>query len=294
MQEPSLRASRIAIASAIAVAALAGVTGFYVGRATTERTQMAIRPLPLATPTRAPSDAAATRGVLGRAELVALAAAAADAAAAGTEPPRSLAEAVGRRFEIRLPFGCDGPAEEASSAAMRWRYDEASNALRLHVAPRVWPVEDWWSGQPPPGVEAVEGFWIMRPWSSSEGCPASEAGSAATDAEPVTLPGQTLAIGTTILADEDRAEDPDPVVYQSVLRVSEDDLDVSAGFRIRITGRIAPVQGDAAVHCHQPAGPEQRPICLVGMVADEMAIENGADDETLATWTLDRREPSPS
>jgi hypothetical protein len=40
----------------------------------------------------------------------------------------------------------------------------------------------------------------------------------------------------------------------------------------------------------QPAGPEQRPICLTGVVIDEGAIENSANEAALATWSVARRE----
>ena len=192
MDEPSPRSGRLALAGALAAAIAVGGTGFLLGRATTERTQVVVAP-PAAIPVPVPKPEPAPSGVLGRSDLIALAAAAADAAAAGRDPGREVAEASGRRFELRLPFGCDGAAREGSNAAMRWRYDARDQALRIHVGPMTWTAQDWWGANAAPDIEAIEGFWIARPWTSSEACPADDGRPAASGAEPVTLPGQTLA-----------------------------------------------------------------------------------------------------
>jgi len=71
-------------------------------------------------------------------------------------------------------------------------------------------------------------------------------------------------------------------------------LDTSRGFRLRISGRIARLPGTGAVRCHQPSGAEQRPICLVGVSIDEVAIDNPASGETLATWNIDQEDAPKS
>lgn len=297
MEEPSLRSSRIALAGGIAAVLLVGGGGFLLGRATTERAPPAIEQAPVATvaPEPAPApDPDASPGVLGRSDLLALAARAADGAAAGRAPDAGLGDLNGRRFELRLPFGCDGPAGETSQAAMRWRYDADAQALRINVSPTLWPAAAWWTGSPPPALDAVEGFWIARPWTSSEDCPVERESAGAVGAEPVTLPGQTLAIGQILPADEAREGARDRTAYDAVVRVPEDRLDASKGFRLRISGRVAPMAGGGPVRCQQPLGPEQRPVCLIGVVLDEIAIENPAGGETLATWDVSRRDATKS
>lgn len=290
MEEPSPRSSRIALAGAVAAALVVGGAGFLLGRGTTERTQIVVAP-PVAAPTPKPApDPSPLRGVLGRSDLVALAAAAADAAAAGRAPGPEIAAADGRRFEVRLPFGCSGPAGEGSNAAMRWRYEADDQALRIQVSPMIWTAQDWWEGDAPAGIDAIEGFWITRPWTSSEDCPVAADRAMAAGVEPVTLPGQTLALGQTFSAEGARGGRRDGEAYQAVIRVPEEDLRTADGFRLRISGRIARIPNGGPVRCRQPAGSEQRPICLVGMVVDEIAIENPATEETLATWSVARRE----
>lgn len=295
MEEPSPRSSRLALAGALAAAIVVGGAGFLLGRGTVERPPPVAAP-PIVAPAPTPSPEPVSNGVLGRADLIALAATAADAAAAGRDPDPDIAKADGRRFELRLPFGCDGPAGEDSTAAMRWRYDAEDGTLRVHVDPVIWTAQDW-VPRDPTGIEAIEGFWIARPWTSGEACPVGGAQPAAIGAEPVTLPGQTLALGQVFLADGPRGGKRDGKPYEVVVRVSESELDTSSGFRLRVSGRIAGSLGAGPVRCRQPAGPEQRPICLVGVVMDEVAIENAASSKTLATWSLggrDTAEPSPS
>jgi hypothetical protein len=289
-----------------------GGAGFLLGRGTAEPPPLVIAP-PVAAP--APKPEPALSGVLGRGELIALAAAAADAAAGGTGSRAQVARADGRRFELRLAFGCDGPADADSKAPMRWRYDAKREALRVHVAPVTWSPADWGvGGAGPRTIEGIEGFWIARPWTSSEACPAraevpaapavpeegsesdSKSGSKV-DAKPVpqpateteTPPEQTLALGQPAFAGGARDSRRNGGAYETVVRVSEGELDASQGFRLRISGRIARLPGEEPVLCRQPAGSGQRPACLLSVVMDEVAIENPATGATLATWTVSGR-----
>lgn len=285
MDEPSPRSSRLALAGALAAVLLVGGAGFLLGRVTTEPRQVVVTP-PVVAPIPTPEPEPAPSGVLGRAGLIALAAAAADAAASGSVPGKEIADASGRRFELRLPFGCDGPAREGSNAAMRWRYDERDQALRIHVSPVTWAPQDWWEAGSAPDIEAIEGFWIARPWTSSEACPLDDGRTAVPGAEPVTLPGQTLALGQIFFAKGARGGRRNGEPYETVVRVSKDELDTSSGFRLRVSGRLARAGAIDPVRCRPLASPEQRPICLINVVMDEVAIENPANGKTLATWSL--------
>lgn len=282
MKEPSPRNSRLVLAGTITAALVMGGVGFALGRGTTQRAPAATAP-PVIAPAPAPvPDPSPTSAVLGRADLIELAAAAADAAAAGRAPGPEVARADGRRFELRLPFGCNGPAEQDSTAPMRWRYDADSNALRVVVEPVTWAASDWFAAAD--GVEAVEGFWIARPWTTSEACPPGGERPVPTDINPVTLPGQTLAVGQVFFSGGARGGRRGDDPYQTVVRIPEEELDASQGFRLRLNGRISRARNAGPVSCRQPAGSEQRPICLVSVELNEVAIENPATGETLATW----------
>jgi hypothetical protein len=284
MEEPSPRRSRIVLAGALAAAIMVGGVGFMLGRSTGGTGQTVVEPpVPAAAPKPEPAPA---RGELDRADQIALASAAADASKAGVAPRSEVAEADGRRFELRLPFGCDGAAGPDSKAAMRWRYDSEDQALRIDVDPVAWTPVDWWTGDAAKGVETIEGFWIARPWTSSEACPAADGRPAAPAAEPAPAPAQTLALGQIYFADGDRGGRRNGEPYRTTFRVPEARLDTSQGFRLRVSGRISRARGLGPIRCRQADGADQRPICLVSVVLDEVAIDNPATGETLATWNV--------
>ncbi len=216
-----------------------------------------------------------------------LAARMADAVTSGQSMPKAVADAAGQRFELRLPFGCRGPADAESDAAMRWRYDETDKALRVHVAPIVWTRANILdaAGQAT-AADAVEGFWIPRPWTASEACPATRDNPAPDGTEAVTLPGQTLAIAQFFDGDGARLGQRNGKPYETVVRLQPDELQAERGFQLRIAGRIADIPGQGPVSCRQPAGAEQRPICVVGVTMNEVAIDNPRTGKTLATWNV--------
>jgi hypothetical protein len=220
----------------------------------------------------------------GRADLIALASGAADAFAAGRPMPSDVLAAEGHLFELRLPFGCNGPATPDSNATARWRYDEQAKALRVHVAPTEWVAADWLS-TPIPAVEGIEGFWITRPWTASEACPV-DASHPPTGTQPVTLPGQTLALAQIFTSEGTRQGRRDGAAFETVKKIAPDALKTSQGFQLRLRGRIARAPGGGPILCRQPAGPEQRPICLLAVALDEVAIVNPATGDVLATWPI--------
>jgi hypothetical protein len=291
MHEPSVRNSRFALAGGIAAALAIGGAGFYIGRGTSPRSAEAVvAPPTVVAPAvvQEPGSPATTgNAVKTRADLIALAAQAADAVAAGKAIPKMVADAAGQRFELRLPFGCRGPTQEGSDMAMRWRYDAGDKALRVHVAPVVWARADILDLPDQPAVnDVVEGFWIPRPWTGSEACPATQDSAAPVGTEAVTLPGQTLAIAQFFDSDGARQGQRNGKPYETVVRMAPEAVQAEQGFQLHITGRIATIPGQGPVSCRQPAGAEQRPICIIGVTMDEVAIDNPRTGKTLATWNV--------
>jgi hypothetical protein len=290
MEEPSLQRSRLALAGGIAAALALGGAGFVIGRGTSPRTAEPARSPPAAVPdVVTPAPAAAPEpgdAVKTRADLIALAAQAADALASGQPMPKAVADAAGQRFELRLPFGCQGPSEE-SGAAMRWSYDKEATTLRVHVAPVAWTKGEILdaAGQTTAN-DAVEGFWIPRPWTASEACPTLQDSPVPVGSDPVTLPGQTLAIAQFFGSEGSRDSLRNGKPYEAVVRMSPDEVPSSRGFQLYLTGRIARIPGQGPIHCGQPAGSEQRPICVIAVTTDDVAINNPKTGKTLATWNI--------
>ncbi len=286
MKEPSPRNTRLALAGVFLSILVLGGGGFLLGRESAEPS----RPGPSPTPVlRVPPIAVAvdaTPRILHRGDLIALAAAAADATASGAPSPPEVRDAAGRRFELSLPFGCGGPADSDSDARMRWRYDEEAQALRLHVAPIDWPVTDWLSEADASAVEAIEGFWVTRPWTTSEACPRTDDRPAVVGTEPVTLPGQTLTVAQFFGGSDARQARRDGQPFTAVIRQTPETVHAEQGFRVRLKGHVSEIAGDAPIRCRQPAGAEQRPICMIATALDDVSIENPVTGETLATWPV--------
>lgn len=286
MREPSLRTSRLAIAGGVVALAAIGGAGFYLGRTTAPAASAAAEPTPVGSATVEPViPVVEPLTPLDRGDLLDLVNAAVDAVASGATPPPAVSEAVDRRFEIAVPFGCAGAAEPDSEAPLRWRYDEEEETLRLHVAVTRWTAADWGLQESVEG-EAIEGFWIERPWSSSSACRQRPAASGT----PLATPERTLAIAQFFRGDVRREALREGRPFESVQRIASEDFAAPQGFRLMLSGRIERVpaaSGSAGpVHCIQPQDGRQRPRCVVAVTLDEVRIENPASGEVLATWQI--------
>jgi len=278
MQEPSVRTSRLAIAGGFAAVILVGGIGFILGRGTAHPSPHPQTPPAITAPSPTPAPGPETAGLLDRAALLALAGSAADAFAAGDPMPTGVAEAAGKRFDLLLPFGCGGPSAEGSTLSLRWRYDTAAQTLRVTAETAEWRPREW--NVPDSGIDAIRGFWIARPWSSSGTCPSQTGQAMAQGMEPIILPGQTLAIAQFLTGPDRRGDH----AFTVVQRVPATAIDTSRGFRVRLIGRIARVPGGGPVRCIQPGGIDQRPICVIAASVDEVRIENAASGTPLGTW----------
>ena len=277
MTDPSHRSSRIALTAGIA--AVLAIGGYVVGRTTATPPQ----PAPAAPPEPPAPRLPAMTPPRGRTDLLAAAAAAADAYAAGRSDTPQNAELVGRRFEIRIPFGCYGASPEDSAASLRWNYGAEDKALRISATPEVWTDIPWVRALVGEQVEAVEGFWLPRPWSSSESCPTPEARMALPPILPA--PQQTVGLAQLFETGGSRVHRRDGKPYRTVEKVELDALKATEGFRLVLSGRVGTLPSGQPVGCHS-AGAELQPVCLVAVEFDRVAIENPLSGEQLAAWNL--------
>lgn len=282
MTEPSRASSRRALAGGVAVAiALAGA-GFIVGRnAGPGPDAPAPSPTPSMTPSPTPSPPApVVTPSLDRAAVLTAVRAAADAFASGRSPPSEVTALDGRRFELRLPFGCRGPAP--ADSPLGWRYDEENGALRVSASPSPFDPAAW-LGAGADGVDLIEGFWVERPWTSSEACPVIP--SDAPDGAPPHE--RTLALAQIHGTGESRVGRREGDAFQAVEKVAPDALRLDQGLRLRLTGRVVSAPGGRGpVICRSPTPSGGRPVCLLSVALDEVAIENPVPASTLATWAV--------
>jgi hypothetical protein len=220
---------------------------------------------------------------LTRADLVVRAGDGAAAYAARTPPPPGRDPFVGRPFTLRIPFGCGGPQVRPGGAQAFAEYDAQKRTIRLVARPADW------TQLPPiqalPGadeIERVEGFWMPRPWTTSETCPPPR------DDPPLPTPtppaAQTLGLarlfeegGSRVLR---RGERP----YEFVRKLPEGDASLlSHSYRLVLEGRVVGFGDGRAVRCWSETA-NHRPVCLFAVIFDRVAFEDAESGTLLAEW----------
>jgi hypothetical protein len=212
--------------------------------------------------------------ILGRAELLAAVDAAAAAYAGGEESPKAVADLGGRRFTLRLPFGCFGPADPGD--AVGYRYDAKKGTLRISARAQVWTDTPWArSLAGGADTEAITGFWLRRPWLREERCPISSGVEGAPAPETVGL-AQVFDKGSSRLLL--RGERP----FEIVRKVAAEDAPAPGEFRLVLQGRVQSSDARPPAACVGDH-PDRRPVCLVFVELDRVAVE-GRDGQLLAEW----------
>lgn len=277
MEEPRRRPGLYRLlAAAVFVALLAG--GLLLGRQERRAAEPAATPAGKQAP--APPRAIGAQPPLGRRDLVDAAAVAAEAYASG-QPP-SLSRLAGRRFMLRLPFGCFGPALEGSSDTSQWRVDPEAGTLRIEVVPKTWTDLPWLGAGEGRPIEAVEGFWIERPWLRGEDCPAAPAARAPMPV--VTEPRETIGLAEFHAAGDSRVGRREGRPYQSVLKLAPEQPTPTRGLRLLLEGRVAALPDGTVARCTSPSI-DQRPQCLLSVAFERVAFEDPATGQVLQDWT---------
>lgn len=253
---------------------------------------------------------------LNRGDLIDAAARAADAFALGRPVPTDQKALAGRRFSIRLPFGCAGPSAEGGDAPPAgWSYDPEQETLRASFRPEVWTdagfVRAIAGGAE---FEAAEGFWIKRPWIRTGECPprlaqarqpAGEPNAPSARAEapaeaplpPAEAPEgeqgetapapapvrQTLGLVELFEPGSRRAERRNGRPYELVSKIAPGEVDLGRGLVLVVEGRLATLVDGQPVACHA-AGADERPVCLIGARIERVAITDSSGERVLAEW----------
>ena len=214
---------------------------------------------------------------LSRAEFLRVVADAADASAAGAEYADAARQLEGRRFALRLPFGCQGPTT-VREPPIGYTVDARRGSLRLTARPEVWTDAGWAralvGGE---NVESIEGFWLRRPWTSSEACPPLPAMPGAIPPSPETV-GLAQAFaegGSRLLRRGDRP-------YEATVKLPDGQAPGAGGFRLVLEGRIVAGADGRTVACLSEH-PDRRPVCLVRVELGRVAFEDAAGG-ALAEW----------
>jgi hypothetical protein len=281
---------KLGLIAPISIAAVAGLiilgAVFLQRRAEPAPPESPPAPAPApSTPALAPAPTVTLEdAIVGRETLLQEAEAAAARYAAGeAEAPVARAPLSNRRFRLTIPFGCEGPQPRPGSAQTFYEMDPESRSIRLVARPAVWTTLPLIQQMKAAEVETVEGFWIPRPWSPSEGCPQRQ--DTEVPAAPTPPAAHTLGLAMLFEQGASRVAQRGRRPYEHVLKLGEkEQAPLEEGYRLVLEGRFTTFPSGRAVRCWGES-PDHRPICLFAIKLERVAFESGGDGRLLAEWT---------
>ena len=190
----------------------------------------------------------------------------------------------GRRFAIRIPFACNGVLSVAAASQLSVAYDAAHQSITLTAQPGFWTDLPLVQSLPDAAdIEAVEGFWIPRPWTDSETCPPQmEYPIPATPTPPT---AQTLGLARIFAASDLRVQQHADRPYTFTRKMAADDTAIlTHSYRLVLEGRLATFADGRVLRCWMEA-PDHQPICFYSVIFDRVAFEDGTSGDVLANWT---------
>jgi hypothetical protein len=230
-----------------------------------------------------------------RAALLEAVARARSAAAAGLDDRQAQQALDGKAFEVRVRFGCGGAAKAGDKkASLSWSFDSESGVLRVRAAPDL--SEEAAVANGLQGVEAVEGFWLPRPWLLDAVCPAkpeapanaAAEGGAAAPAEPApailaaALP--KVGIAQFFTAADPRTTRRDHRPYETVEKLEPAASVGAQGFDLVLSGRLRVLPEGRVVRCLASA-PDAPPACVISAQFDHVWIDDAATRARIADWS---------
>ena len=236
------------------------------------------------TPAGVPNVVVST--TLTRAGLLAATSRAASAYATG-QPMEGGDALVGRQFSIRVLFGCNGPqptpAEAAGDGLARWSWGPENETIQLTLSPGDWLNTALITGAGESRWEAVEGFWVPRPWMTAGDCSTVRADPLqSVDGSPSP---QTVGLAAVFGEDDSRVGRRNGRAYAFTIRpTGAAPLAAPArGYRVVLEGRLASFPDGRAIRC-RASNPDQRPVCIAAIRLDRVAFTNANGSVLLSEW----------
>ena len=210
--------------------------------------------------------------------LLAVADAASDYTIGRADPERQR-ELDGQAFVFRMRI-CDGPEPGVVRS-----YDEKTQVLRMEVqadlrqtAPVIGRIVDKTQ------YEAVEGFWVARPWLLEAGCPKTvPAGPAEGETAMPPMENSTSSrVGIVQFFKEDDARSGRRGERSYEVTRKLDEGEEAGPIDLVLTGRLRALAGGKVISC-TGSGAQSPPICVVSARIDQLRLELPSG-ESLAEW----------
>lgn len=218
---------------------------------------------------------------LDRAAMMDAVALTASAHAAGKAMDGSMAQLRGRRFELILPFGCNGPSTEAGDLTKGWRYDADAGVLQVAYPSNIQALSDDDAddgSRAQPAVKFAKSFWIEREWLRDGVCPSGGQQGMSKG----TPPPRTLAIAELSADQAPRAADREGAPYRVSKRLPPEQIPGTQGLRFIVSGRL--IANDVMpVQC-KTVSRDQRPLCTIIADIDRVAIVDPGGAMIYGEW----------
>ena len=218
--------------------------------------------------------------------LLAVARAASDFAA-GRDDGERQRQLSGRRFEVRLRVGC----ESDDIATRQWSFDEPNRVLRVRVEPELSASDPAIAALGLEPFEAVEGFWIRRPWLLHAACPetapaapADEEADGEADAPGERPPAAQPHVGIAhfFTEQDSRLRRRDQRAYETTVKLAEGEQPSPTGYDLVLSGRLTQLPGGRVIAC-AGNGAAAPPRCIVSADFDQVRLAR-PDGTMIAEW----------
>jgi len=241
---------------------------------------------------------------LDRETLLLAALRAGSARASGIDDSGDQVKLAGRRFELRIRFGCPTGAG-ALDASPGWMasFEEPRRILRLRVDPDINEETPLLRDAAEGAFEDASGFWLRRPWMLTASCPplppapepspsasttpSDKPAAKTTDKSPpppepaISFPRVGIVQGYT--ADDPRTHRARQA-YEVTRRLAADLQPSTKGYDLVLAGRLRRLPQGKVITCRQEQR-DQPPACLVTVAFDRIALTSGDTGEEVADWT---------
>lgn len=232
---------------------------------------------------------------LDRSALILAAIKAGSAAALGLNDMEEQRRLDGKRLEVRIRFGCNiGVGSKLSKPGIGGpfsvRFNEEDRTLRVSAAPDLTLDDPGIGAVAGDTVEAVEGFWMHRPWLLTAGCPVSLAPQA-----PESADASEIAAGSTPVSAErvgiaqffaptdPRTGRRDNRAYEATKLLAAEQQPSKEGYNLVLSGRLRRLADGRIIVC-RVTGPDTQPECVASAQFDRVRIETPDGKTTLAEW----------
>lgn len=193
---------------------------------------------------------------------------AATAAALGDNGAAAQAGLKGKRFQVRMRFGCSESDDQTISG---WSHDVEKGVMRVRVRADVTGDTLPAKGQVDGPEEGALGFTLGRPWMLTTGCP--------NPAFATMAGGPGIAIVQLFTDSDSRAQRPQ-ATYEAVAQVTREELPAK-GLDLILSGRLKARSDGNVIDC---AGSGVAPGCIIYSVIDRVIIEDPIRQEIIAEF----------